>query len=297
MFLGTVKIMGLAATAVLALGVLTAVRVAVTSYRGERSDFTRWPPSEILRHPERTGIDGLHEVNLDNPGIPRIAAWYVPSRNGAAVVLVHGTGADRASLLDETRILAAAGFGTLAIDLPGQGLSEGRSHWGVPERHAITAAAEWLGARPGVEANRVGGFGLSMGAYVLTQAAVRCATLRALTLAACPTDVVEQNWVSSDRWGLLTQLPTYWALRASGMPLDMRPKDVIGSIAPRAVFIIGGESDHAVPSYMASQLHAAAGSPKELWIVPRAHHGDYAAVVPEEYGPRLIAFYRTHLLA
>jgi dipeptidyl aminopeptidase/acylaminoacyl peptidase len=250
-----------------------------------------------LRHPERAGIADLHEVNVAKPREPRIAAWYVPSRNGAAVVLVHGTGADRSSLLAETRVLAEAGFGALALDLPGQGLSEGRSYWGGPERHAIMAAAQWLGAQPTVEANRVGGFGLSMGAYVLAQAGVLCPSLRALTLAACPTDVVEQNWISSDRWGLLSQLPTYWALLASGMPLDMRPKDVIRSIAPRAVFIIGGESDNAVPSYMATQLHAAAGSPKELWIVRGAHHGDYAAVVPEQYGPRLIAFYRTHLLA
>jgi dipeptidyl aminopeptidase/acylaminoacyl peptidase len=282
---------------VLALGLAGAVRIAVASYRGERSDFTRWPPSVIVRHPERTGIEGLREEPLSKPGEPRLASWYAPSRNTAAVVLVHGTGADRASLLPETRLLAAAGYGVLALDLPGQGLSDGRSVWGVPERQAIIAAAEWLATRPEVDANRIGGFGLSMGAYVLTQAAALHSRLRALILAGCPTDVIEQNWLASARWGWLSQLPNHWALRASGMPFDMMPKDIVGRLAPRSLLIIAGENDHAVPPSMAKQLYGAAGAPKELWIVTGAGHSDYAAVAPDAYAARLAGFYRATLLA
>src|SRR6202011_3732713 len=98
------------------------------------------PAAEISRHPERAGIAGLHDVSFSADGEPQVAAWYAPSRNRAAVVLVHGTGSDRSSLLAETRILADAGFGVLALDLPGQGASGGKTLWGVPERHAISAA-------------------------------------------------------------------------------------------------------------------------------------------------------------
>ena len=217
------KIVTFAAIAILAIGLLFALRIALQNYLGERSDFTRWPSPQISQHPERTGIPGLHEVFFAAPGEPRVAGWYSPSRNRAAIVLVHGTAGDRSSLLAETRMLAQAGFGVLALDLPGQGASDGKTLWGVPERHAIMAAVDWLSGRDEVDPRRIGGFGLSMGAYVLTQAAVLDKKLRAVTLAACPNDVVEQNWVTSDSWGLLSQLPTYWALRASGMPLDMLP--------------------------------------------------------------------------
>jgi dipeptidyl aminopeptidase/acylaminoacyl peptidase len=281
---------------ILAIGLLLALRIAYTNYRGERSDYTRWPPKEISRHPESTGIAGLREVSFAAPGEPRVAGWYAPSQNRAAVVLVHGTGADRSSLLAETRILASAGFGVLALDIPGQGASDGKTMWGVPERHAISAAVSWLSAREEVDPERIGGFGLSMGAYVLGQAAVLDKRLRAVTLAASPNDVVEQNWVTSDDWGLLSQLPTYWALRMSGQPLDMLPKDVIGGIAPRALFIVEGDLDQAVPEYMARQLFAAAGEPKELWIVPGAHHGDYVQTAPVEYPRRLVDFFRRRLL-
>jgi dipeptidyl aminopeptidase/acylaminoacyl peptidase len=291
-----VKIVIYAVAAVLALGLVFVLRIALLNYRGERSDFTRWPRSEISQHPDQTGIPELREVIFSAPGQPRLAGWYAPSRNRAAVILVHGTGADRAAVIAETGILANAGFGALAIDFPGQGASEGHSLWGGPERQAISAAVDWLSGREEVDPRRIGAFGFSMGAYVLTQAAVLDKRLRAVTLAASPTDVVEQNWVTSKQWGLLSQLPQYWALRVSGMPLDMRPKDVIGAIAPRAILIINGDLDTSVPPYMARQLAAAAGNPKELWMVPGAHHGDYAKVVPEQYRDRLADFFRRTLL-
>lgn len=285
-----------AVAVILAAGVLCALRIALSNYRGELSDYKRWPAKEISRHPERTGIANLHEVVFPARDGQRLAGWYVPSQNRSAVVLVHGTGADRSSLLAETRILAQAGFGALALDLPGQGASDGETIWGVPERQAISAAVDWLTSQADVDPQRIGGFGLSMGAYVLSQAAVLDTRLRAVTLAACPNDVVEQNWVSSNKWGLLSQLPTYWALRWSGQTLDMLPKNVVGAIAPRALFILGGTLDEAVPQYMGRQLFAAAGDPKELWIVPGAGHGDYIHAVPREYPTRLIEFFSRSLL-
>jgi dipeptidyl aminopeptidase/acylaminoacyl peptidase len=291
-----VKIAVYSLAVILAVGALCALRIAVANFRGELSDYRRWPANAVSRHPERTGITGLHEVSFAARDGSKVSGWYAPSRNRAAIVLVHGTGADRSSLLAETRILADAGFGALALDLPGQGASDGHTKWGVPERQAISAALDWLTTQADVDPARMGGFGLSMGAYVLTQAAVLDARLRAVTLAACPNDVVEQNWVSSSQWGLLSQLPTYWALRVSGQTLDMLPKNVIGAIAPRAVFILGGTLDDAVPEYMGRQLYAAAGDPKELWIVSGAAHGNYLQVAPQEYRTRLTEFFRRTLL-
>ena len=230
------------------VGLVLCVGVAAKSFWNERADYVRTPPATISRHPERTGIEGLAEISFASADGRRVAGWYAPSRNRAAIILVHGTGAERSSLLFETGFLSQAGFGVLAVDLPGQGASEGRTRWGVPERHAISAAVDWLRARREVDPERIGGFGFSMGAYVLTQAAVLDQRLRAVALVSSPNDVVEHNWLATAKWGLLAQVPCYLALRAYGQSLDMPPKNVIGSIAPRAVLIVGGDLDPLVPA-------------------------------------------------
>ncbi len=274
------------------LCLMFVLRVVIKSYLAQRSDYARNAPAEISRHPERTGIHGLQEISIAPSGdVPRLAAWYAPSLNRAAIVLVHGVGADRSAVLPETRMLAQAGFGVLALDLPGQGASGGESLWGVAERHSVSAAVDWLVNRDEIDPQRIGALGQSMGAYIVTQAAVLDRRLRAVVIEASPSDVVVMNRLATARWGVLSQWPTYWALRASGMPLDMQPKDVIGSISPRPVLIVSGKLDELVRPFMAQELYNAAREPKELWIVDKAHHVDYATVVPQELRERLIDFY------
>ncbi len=57
----------------------------------------------------------------------RLRGWYVPSRNGAAVALLHGTGGNRTGVAAHARLLARRGYGVLLFDLRGHGASDGRS--------------------------------------------------------------------------------------------------------------------------------------------------------------------------
>jgi dipeptidyl aminopeptidase/acylaminoacyl peptidase len=286
-----------ALSALLLLGLLFAARIAWRSYLDERSDFIRWPPTALSRRPELAGVPDLMEISYTGPEALRLAGWYVPSRNRGAVVLAHGTNAERSSLLTEIAILAEAGFGVLAPDFPGQGASEGKTLWGAVERGAISAAVDWLCARAEVDASRIGGFGFSMGGYILIQAAVLDSRLRAVALAAPPSDVLQQTRIANSRWGALSEHPALWALRASGMPYDeLVPKDIIGRIAPRPVLLIGGDLDHVVPESMVRSLHEMAGTPKGLWIVSGAEHGGYVKAAPREYASHLVDFFRTGLL-
>src|SRR5262249_36692748 len=63
-----------------------------------------------------------HEnVTLRTPDGVRLAAWYVPPRNRAAVVLVHGGGGDRDGLKLHATMLARHGYGVLLYDERGRG--------------------------------------------------------------------------------------------------------------------------------------------------------------------------------
>jgi dipeptidyl aminopeptidase/acylaminoacyl peptidase len=150
------KLVPYALAALAGASFLFLLLILVKSYMGGRADYVRSPPADISRHPERTEIPRLREISFTAADGSRIAAWYAESANRAAVVLVHGTDSDRSAVLWETRVLAKAGFGALALDLPGQGASGGRTYWGVPDSQAISAAVSWLTARPEVDPLRIG---------------------------------------------------------------------------------------------------------------------------------------------
>jgi dipeptidyl aminopeptidase/acylaminoacyl peptidase len=272
--------------------VFFVARIAYHHYIEVTADFTSTPPQEVSRHPEATGIAGLQEVSFQSADSTHIAGWYVTSRNRAAVVLTHGTNTDRSSVLLETRALSAAGFGVLAFDWPGNGGSGGRVEWGRAERNALGAAVDWLSRRSDVDKERIGGAGFSMGGFVMAQVAATDKRIRAVLLAATPTDYAELTKFQHRQWGVLSEWPASLALRSTGMRVsEMRPIDVVGQIAPRPLMLIAGDEDEYVPLSMEKALYAAAAPPKEIWIVPKARHLHFERVAPDSYPARLVDFF------
>jgi hypothetical protein len=53
------------------------------------------------------------EVRIAVKGGGEVAAWYVPSRNRAAVLLIHGSGGNRSRVADRARMLARHRYGVL----------------------------------------------------------------------------------------------------------------------------------------------------------------------------------------
>lgn len=273
-------------------------RIAFHSYEVVADDFDQSPPLPLLQHPEQVGIEHLESVTFSGDHGTHLAAWYAPAKNRGAVVLAHGTNTDRSSMVAEMRILNAAGFGVLAFDWPGHGVSDGRVCWSAPERHALEAAVAWLAARQDVDPQRLGGLGFSMGAYLMAQVAATDQRLRAVMLLAVPSDYADLTHWQHRKWGILSEVPATLALHSYGFPNgDQRPIDVIGQISPRALELIRGSNDQVVPDYMIRALYAAARPPKSLWIIPGANHGRYAEVAPVEYPARLVTFFTEHLLA
>ena len=85
------------------------------------------------------------EVRIDSSGGRTVSAWYVPSRNGAAVLVGHGSGGSRERVLEEIRLLAKHGYGVLAFDLHGNGESSGHSNGlGDNAQPAVDAALDYL---------------------------------------------------------------------------------------------------------------------------------------------------------
>jgi pimeloyl-ACP methyl ester carboxylesterase len=251
----------------------------------------------MTTHAPRWAIDesalGIphREVRIATSDGRRLSAWYVPSTNGAAVLVSHGSGGSRARVMEEIRMLAHHGYGVLAFDLAGNGESEGHSNGlGDNAQPAVDAALGYLTRRPDVDPERIAGFGSSLGGEVLLEATARDQRLRAVVSdgAARPADSHKVN-------------DPAFAERALGKLMMQAVRGISGTrpapsllpsmprIAPRpALLIAGGGDPLEIPTNRA--YRDAGGPTAELFELPDAGHTAGLLRHPREYERRVIGF-------
>jgi pimeloyl-ACP methyl ester carboxylesterase len=236
----------------------------------------RWPIHEsALAVPHR-------EVRIGD-----LAAWYVPPRNGVGVLLVHGSGGSRARVADRAAMLARHGYGVLALDLPGNGESHGHSNGlGDNAQPAVRAALDYLAAQRGVQ--RIAGFGVSLGAEVLIEAAARDHRIAALVAdgATRPQDARPSEGTLERTLGRLQLLA---ARGISGMRTSPSLMGFMPRLAPRPVLLVaGGGFPAEIPANRAYQR--AGGTTVQLWERPSAGHTAGLKFNGREYERRTVAF-------
>jgi uncharacterized protein len=221
----------------------------------------------------------------------RLSAWYVPSRNGAAVLLSHGSGGSRGRVPAHVRMLARHGYGVLALDNPGNGESDGHSNGlGDNAQPAIAAGLAYLEGRPDVDPARIAGFGLSLGGEVLLEAASHDRRLAAVVSdgAARPTDGDEARPKGALEgalgWLTMRSVRAVSGMKTSPSLLPMMPK-----IAPRPVLLVaGGGFPDEIP---ASRLYRdAGGATVQLWELPDTGHTAGLRKHPAAYERRTVGF-------
>lgn len=255
-------------------------------------------PTHKYREPIPATPSGYEAVQFDASDGLRLSGWYAPSRNGAAVLLVHGGGGDRTGPLDHAQLLRRHGYGVLLYDSRGRGESEGTPNaWGWSWEKDVEGALAFLGARDDVEGGRIGGLGLSTGADVLIHAAPEQRALRAVVSdGATAASFADQTAT----FGLDETAPYFWTLLTAGRvfsgyspgpPLDESVPQI--SPAPLLLIAAGG-----FPTEIDFNRHYAevAKEPFEYWELPDVGHTAAVRERPREYERRVIGFFDEALL-
>lgn len=226
-----------------------------------------------------------------------IDATYWPGRHGASpgILLLHGFGASRASVVDRARWLSGLGFAVLAIDFRGHGTSQQvpRS-MGYLEAQDARAGFDWLKARQ--HGARIGVIGISQGGAAALIGPNGPLPADAMVLQAVYPDV---RRAIRNRIAWVANWPIAWL----GEPLLSLQSRVRFGIWPSAIapveairgyrgvtLVLGGGADPWTPAPETRELCDAASHCAELWIVPSKDHLQMASLDDEDYRARIGAF-------
>jgi dipeptidyl aminopeptidase/acylaminoacyl peptidase len=221
------------------------------------------PPAELVRVPY--GATTL-------PGYLR-----VPPATGLArtpvVVMVPGLDSVKEELQATAEYFLARGLATLAVDGPGQGESEYELPIEPAYEKVATAVMDFLQDRAGLDRERIGLFGVSLGGYYAARAAAYEKRLRAVVSLAGPYRL-DLDWDE-----LPPQTRATFQARA-GARSAAEARAVAGLItleeAARQIstplLVVGSGHDTITPAYHQERL-ASEAKTAELVIYPDGSHG------------------------
>ena len=243
---------------------------------------------------------GFAAESVSIPGLDHgIAGWWVDIGNGSPVVLlVHGLGADRSSMLSRAELLTRHGFSTLLIDLQAEGETQGNAiTLGHLESADVVAARDWV--KQTAPGRKVGVIGASLGgASVLL--APQPSGFDAVVLESVYPRIgrAVENRIRM-RLGplapvltplLLVQLEPRLRITVS----DLEPIRWIGRLGAPVLMAAGSKDQHTTLEE-SRELFAAATQPKSLWVVEGAMHQDLLAFDPTAYEEHVVEFLRRYL--
>jgi alpha-beta hydrolase superfamily lysophospholipase len=235
-----------------------------------------------------------------------LCGWFIPAPEAkGTVIFCHGHAGSMDPDVKYAPAFHERGYNVLMFDFRGHGRSEGqRVSMGYYERQDLLGAIDYLRGR---EIDCVGVLGFSMGGAVAMATAPQSEAIRAVVsdggfarlsdaIAAGVRERAASSRSGQGLPGFLASLVGHLIIWLTGLRLgcslsEADPIRWMDEIAPRALFIIQGALDPFVTVEEAGELYAAAGEPKEIWVVPEAGHRQADRRHPEEYRHRVLAFF------
>jgi dienelactone hydrolase/catechol 2,3-dioxygenase-like lactoylglutathione lyase family enzyme len=225
-------------------------------------------------------VGGAERVSVPGDGVRLGGYLLVPLDStgpAPALAMLHGFASNAWELLPAARMYAREGYVVLALSLRGWLGSEGLSDQGLRQPHDVAAAIRWLGARPEVDAARIGLLGFSLGGQVALSTAALKPPIRCVASYFAFVDYLRHasggRPYGAANPALLDYLddlndpdPDAWRARS-----PLHAADRIDA----SVLLVHGDADENVPveqSRAMAEALRALGKPVELQIMPGAGH-------------------------
>lgn len=243
-------------------------------------------PHAPVRAAASIGVSGAKDVTFPARDGTRLAGWYVPGTNGAAVILMHGSSSTRAATLPHLRMLARDGYGVLAFDARGHGESAGQANaFGWHGDDDVAGAVGYLTDRAGVEPGRIAALGLSMGAEEALRAAADGIGVAAVVADGAGASTTGDQRLASGGLESALAIPQTWVtMRVTALLSGQSEPEPLATAVRRIdvpVLLIASSAgdERTLDGIFRDRI----GPGASLWYVADTGHTRALAVHPDDY--------------
>jgi uncharacterized protein len=288
------------------VGIIFLVAIGIMNVTRNKAHNLITAPMESRNFPEETpAMYNLpyEDVEITSSDDLKLVGWFVPSENGAVIIMQHGYKSTRKELLNEAEMMYRHGYGILLTTVRAHDHSDGEMiTFGMNEVDDLEAWYQYLITRDDIDPNKIGILGNSFGGMLAIQYAAQNENIKAL-VANCAFSSLNDTVSTSVEY--FTDLPAFpfaplivfWAERETGFKTeDIDATKWIAQISPRPVFLMQGGADVVISADSGQRLYDAAGEPKELWFDPELGHVQFDSKKAEEFEKRVAAFFDRYLL-
>ena len=220
------------------------------------------PPGQRIEIP----FEGSHLV-----GIVRQPAGQGPH---PVILMIPGLDSTKEELRSTEELFLERGVATFSVDGPGQGEAEYdlaiRGDWEVPG----AAIIDRLAAEPGLDAGRIGVWGVSLGGYYSPRVASGDDRVKACVALAGPYTFAD-GWdsrpmLTQEAFRVRSKSPDMAAARAAAAELSMESR---AELIRCPLLAVTGKRDRLIAWEDSARLVEEASGPAELLLLEEGNHG------------------------
>ena len=221
--------------------------------------------------------------------------------------MAHGLRASKydSDILLVAAILNQAGFNTLLFDQRDHGMStieDGYISVGTKEYRDLIASVDWLVNEQLIEPDRIGVYGLSMGAGTAAIAFGLDERIKAVILDSGYSDLNQIVKEELQREGFPSWLSNgaIWAAYLFGNETLLEPSPQLAFVnhKGRPIFAMHGTADTRVLPHNTSEMKVFAnqyGANLTIWMAQNAIHSGIKFMYFDEFSKRMIDFFKKNL--